>query len=282
MWQPILVLVSLVRLAGARIALPGVGAAICFSSSSVRGISPLLLATVGPQTQYARGRQQPQRPQMAAPAVANFGLHGRYISLCGMIGAGKTTLAAALGERLSLPVHYEPVADNAYLSDFYQDMKRWSFPLQVYLLDKRFRQQQQILWDERGGVQDRTIYEDAVFAKMLLDSGMMEAREHETYTSLLEAMSRFMAKPDVIVYLDVSPEESLRRIRLRDREVETGITLEYLTSLHAAYEEFVCDISRTTRVIRVDYSSFLTTDAVVEQLAEQLAADEDECRAPGI
>ena len=91
-------------------------------------------------------------------------------------------------------------------------------------------------------------------------------------------MCNFMAKPDVIVYLDVSPEESMRRIQMRDREVEAGITIEYLRSLHAAYETFVCDISRTTRVIRVDYSTFVSTDAIVNQIAQQLLEEEDECR----
>ena len=211
-------------------------------------------------------------------ADSTFGLkRSPYISLCGMIGAGKTTLATALGERLKLPVYYEPVADNCYLADFYADMRKYSFPLQVYLLDARFRQQQRIVWDAAGGVQDRTIYEDAVFARMLTDAGLMEARDHETYTSLLASLSNFMAKPDVIVFLDVSPEESLRRIRLRERDVESGITLDYLTKLHAAYAAFVCDISRTTRVIRVDYTTFVGTEEVVATIAQQIAADADAC-----
>lgn len=92
-------------------------------------------------------------------------------------------------------------------------------------------------------------------------------------------MSNFMQKPDIVIYLDVSPEESMRRIKLRDRDVESGITIEYLRSLHAAYETFVCDISRTARVIRVDYSEFVSTEQIVAQLAAQLAADDDECRA---
>ena len=97
--------------------------------------------------------------------------------------------------------------DNIYLADFYQDMKKYSFPLQIYLLNKRFKQQQQIIWEGKGGVQDRTIYEDSVFARMLRDSGYMEERDFRTYMELFSNMSNFMKKPNIIVHLDVSPEE---------------------------------------------------------------------------
>ena len=123
------------------------------------------------------------------------GLENVYISIAGLIGAGKTTLAAALGKTLGLPVHYEPVSDNVYLEDFYKDMSRYGFPLQIYLLNKRFRQQQQIVWEGRGGVQDRTIYEDAIFAKMLRDDGLMEEREYQTYLSLFNNMCAEGAAP---------------------------------------------------------------------------------------
>ena len=110
------------------------------------------------------------------------GLENVYISIAGLIGAGKTTLATALGKTLNLPVHFEPVSDNAYLEDFYADMSRYGFPLQIYLLNKRFRQQQQIVWEGRGGVQDRTIYEDAIFAKML--------RERPALKSLIARLTK--------------------------------------------------------------------------------------------
>jgi deoxyadenosine kinase len=124
-------------------------------------------------------------------------------SLC----VGKSTLATALAKELGLPVYYEPVIDNIYLADFYQDMKKYSFPLQIYLLNKRFKQQQQIIWEGKGGVQDRTIYEDSVFARMLRDSGHMEERDFRTYMELFSNMSNFMKKPNIIVHLDVTPEE---------------------------------------------------------------------------
>ena len=104
-----------------------------------------------------------------------------FIGISGLIGAGKSTLAKSLAERLDLPVHYEPVADNEYLEDFYGDIKKYSFPMQVYLLNRRFQQQQQIVWQGHGGVQDRTIYEDSVFARMLRNSGLMDERDYQTY-----------------------------------------------------------------------------------------------------
>src|SRR4051812_31456478 len=151
-----------------------------------------------------------------------------------MIGAGKSTLAKALGEHLGIDVYYEPVADNDYLADFYRDTARYAFAMQVYLLNRRFQQHQEIIWRGRSAVQDRTIYEDSIFAKTLADTGLMDARDYRTYLQLFRHMSNFMCKPSVIVYLDISPERSLERIRARSRDVEEEIKPEYLRALHAA------------------------------------------------
>lgn len=194
-----------------------------------------------------------------------------FISISGLIGAGKTTLATKLAEKMSLPVFYEPVIDNVYLADFYKDPARYSFPLQVYLLNRRFQQHQQIIWQGQGGVQDRTIYEDSVFAKVLKDSGMMPEREHETYVSLFSNMSNFMKKPNLIVHLDVSPQESLRRIRMRKRDCESTISLEYLENLYKAYEEFLSEISRIIPVIKVNYEEFRTPEEMVDVILREYA-----------
>ena len=195
-------------------------------------------------------------------------LQDLFIGIAGLIGAGKSTLATALGEHLSLPVYYEPVADNEYLADFYRDTARYSFATQIYLLNRRFQQHQEIIWRGGGAVQDRTIYEDAVFAKMLVDLNLMDERDYRTYLDLFRHMSNFMCRPNVIVYLDVSPERSMERIRSRSRDVESGISLEYLRALSAEYERFITDISRTIPVIRVDWDQFRDAEemaAVIER-----------------
>jgi len=118
-------------------------------------------------------------------------------------------------------------------------------------------------------VQDRTIYEDAVFAKMLVQLGLMDERDYQTYLSLFRHMSNFMCRPSVIVYLDVKPERSMERIRLRSRDVETGITLEYLTALYNEYESFIGDISRTVPVIRVDYDRFRDAEEMAAMIERE-------------
>lgn len=187
-----------------------------------------------------------------------------FIGIAGMIGAGKSTLATALGEHLGIDVYYEPVEDNEYLEDFYRDTARYAFQTQIYLLNRRFQQHQEIIWKGRSAVQDRTIYEDSIFAKMLVGIGKMDERDYRTYQALFAHMSNFMCRPNVIVYLDVSPERSMERIRMRNRGVESGISVDYLTALYQGYEEFIEHISKSVPVIRVDYDRFLS----VEQMAK--------------
>lgn len=192
-----------------------------------------------------------------------------FIGIAGIIGAGKTTLATALAQHLGLDVHYEPVTDNEYLADFYRDTKRYSFAMQIYLLNRRFQQHQEIIWRGRGGVQDRTIYEDAIFARTLRDMDLMDPRDYETYVTLFRNLSNFMCRPNVIIYLDVTPEKSMERIRLRSRGVESGITVEYLTRLYNNYEDFLREISRLIPVLRVRWDEFWE----VERLAEAVARE---------
>ena len=192
-----------------------------------------------------------------------------FIGIAGMIGAGKSTLARALGEHLDFDVYYEPVADNEYLEDFYRDTARYSFAMQIYLLNRRFQQHQEIIWKSRSAIQDRTIYEDSIFAKMLVQIGLMDERDYRTYQSLFDHMSNFMCKPNVIVYLDVKPERSMERIKSRSRGVESGITMEYLEALYAGYKGFIDDISRVLPVISVDYDRFGTAEEMAEVILHE-------------
>ncbi len=187
-----------------------------------------------------------------------------FIGIAGMIGAGKSTLAKSIGDHLKIDVYYEPVENNEYLEDFYRDTRRYAFATQIYLLNKRFQQHQEIIWRGRSAIQDRTIYEDSIFAKMLARTGLMDERDYRTYVELFRNMSNFMCKPNLIIYLDVSPERSMERIRRRNRGVESGITPEYLKALHDGYTEFIGDISRVTPVIRVDYDRFATAEEMTE------------------
>ena len=192
-----------------------------------------------------------------------------FIGIAGMIGAGKSTLATALGEHLGIDVYYEPVEDNEYLEDFYRDTRRYSFAMQIYLLNRRFQQHQEIIWKGRSAVQDRTIYEDSIFARMLAESGLMDERDYRTYSELFRHMSNFMCKPNVIVYLDVDPELSRERIRARGRAIEGSVSLEYLQALYEGYEAFVKDISRLIPVIRVDYDRFATAEEMAQVIRRE-------------
>ena len=172
-----------------------------------------------------------------------------------------------------MPVYYEPVADNVYLADFYQNPSQYGFAMQIYLLNRRFQQHQEIIWRGEGGIQDRTIYEDSIFAKTLMQQGMIDQRDYETYLQLFKHMSHFMCRPSVIIYLDLSPESSLKRIQMRARDVEAGVPIEYLRLLHQGYEEFIDDISRSTPVIRVPWEEFRDTAEVVEVVEEAFARE---------
>ena len=200
-------------------------------------------------------------------------LQQTFVGIAGLIGAGKSTLAKALGETLGMPVYYEPVADNVYLADFYKNPAKFGFAMQIYLLNRRFQQHQEIIWRGEGGVQDRTIYEDSIFAKTLMQQGLIDKRDYETYLQLFKHMSHFMCRPSVIIYLDLSPESSMKRIQMRARDVEAGVPIEYLRLLHQGYEEFIDDISRSTPVIRVPWEEFKDTSEVVEVVEEAFARE---------
>ncbi len=196
-------------------------------------------------------------------------LQDLFIGIAGLIGAGKSTLATALGEHAGLPVYYEPVKDNEYLADFYSNTAKHAFAMQIYLLNRRFQQHQEIIWNGGGAVQDRTIYEDAVFAKTLVNLGLMDERDYRTYLDLFKHMSNFMCRPNIIIYLDIKPETSMERISMRNREVESGIGLDYLQMLYREYEVFIEDIARTIPVIRVPWEQFRDANEMAEMIERE-------------
>ena len=159
-----------------------------------------------------------------------------FIGIAGNIGVGKTTFTEVLSQKYNWKDYYESVIDNPYLSDFYQDMNRWSFNLQIYFLQHRFESQIEISKSDSGVIQDRTIYEDVkIFAKNLHDIGSMSDRDWQTYKNLFKNMVQFLKKPDVIVYLQASTDTLISRIKNRNREFEKNIDVEYLYRLNNYY-----------------------------------------------
>ena len=193
----------------------------------------------------------------------------KFIAVAGNMGVGKTSMVEFLCARYGVEAVYEPYTDNPYLDDFYQNMGQYAFHSQLYFLTHKFRLHMALNNNTATVVQDRTIYEDAVFAKMLVKLNLMDERDYENYLSLFRNMSNFMCRPNVIVYLDVKPERSMERIRERSRDVESGISLEYLTALYDGYEEFVSNISRTIPVIRVDWDRFRDVDDIASRIEEE-------------
>lgn len=191
-----------------------------------------------------------------------------FVGVMGLIGAGKTTLADELSKVLKCEVYHEIVVDNKYLEAFYNDMKKNSFLFQINLLNQRFEQQQYIIWNDNNEfvIQDRTIYEDPIFATTLYEDGMLTELEYETYNRTYENVTKIMKNNDVIIYLDVSPEKSFERIKKRNRNCEKGITLEYLKHLHKNYEKFVDSISKSINIIKISWENFVSTEIVAEKI----------------
>ncbi len=163
-----------------------------------------------------------------------------HIAVAGNIGSGKTTLTSLLSRHYKWEPHYEDVDDNPYLNDFYQDMQRWSFNLQIYFLNTRFNQIIDIQKSGRDVIQDRTIYEDAyIFAPNLHSMGLMSTRDFENYFTLFNLISSLIDPPDLIIYLRASIPTLVNQIQNRGRKYESSIRLDYLKRLNERYEAWV-------------------------------------------
>ena len=168
-----------------------------------------------------------------------------HIAIAGNIGSGKTTLTRLLSKHFGWKPHFEEVDNNPYLESFYEDMKRWSFNLQIYFLNSRFRQVMEIRKSGDDIIQDRTIYEDAyIFAANLYDMGLMETRDYQNYQDLFELMSSFLQAPDLLIYLRASVPTLVRQIQKRNRDYEQSIRLDYLKALNKRYENWISNYNK--------------------------------------
>ena len=163
----------------------------------------------------------------------------KFIEIAGNIGAGKSSLVGLLSAQLGFEPFYEPVNDNPYLADFYQDMPAWAFHSQIYFLTRRLRIHNQLLAVQGSVIQDRSVYEDAeVFAHNLFLQGAIRQRDYDTYQDLYKVLVDFLPPPDLVVYLKASVETLQKRIALRGRDYERTISSEYLSQLNNLYESW--------------------------------------------
>ncbi len=163
-----------------------------------------------------------------------------HIAVVGNIGAGKTTLTELLARHLKYEPQFEAVENNPYLEDFYSDMKRWAFNLQIFFLNSRFRHIVELQNRNIDMIQDRTIYEDAyIFAENLFDMGLMSARDFENYSNIFQSIVHYIQPPDLLIYLRASVPTLVNNIQKRGRDYESGIRLDYLSKLNEKYEKWI-------------------------------------------
>lgn len=198
-----------------------------------------------------------------------------HIAVAGNIGSGKTTLTRILGKHFGWDTHFEDVDDNPYLNDFYADMQRWSFNLQVYFLNSRFNQVLEIRQSDKTVIQDRTIYEDAyIFAPNLHSMGLMSTRDFENYYTLFNLMASLVQPPDLVIYLRASVPTLVSQIQRRGRKYENSIRLDYLKRLNERYESWI-ETYKDGKMLIVDADSmdFLGNPEDVSLVIDKINAE---------
>ena len=211
----------------------------------------------------------------------------KFVAVAGNIGVGKSTLVSLLCKRLGWEPFYEPVAENPYLADFYQDMRTWAFHSQIFFLTNRLRAHRQLLDHPTSAIQDRSVYEDAeVFARNLYQQGQIDERDYRSYRELYQVLSDFLPPPDLVVYLRASVPKLLERIQLRGRTYERRINEEYLKRLNQLYEEWIQHFSLcpvlTVPADDLDYvANSGHLDLVVRKVQEKLTGKEEVIFDPG-
>ncbi|MGQ3015396.1 MAG: deoxynucleoside kinase [Flavobacteriales bacterium] len=198
-----------------------------------------------------------------------------YIAVAGNIGSGKTTLTGLLAKHFKWEPHYEDVDDNPYLNDFYEDMQRWSFNLQIYFLKNRFSQIVDFRKSGRNIIQDRTIYEDAqIFAPNLNGMGLLSTRDFNNYLDMFNLISQFIAPPDLLIYLRASVPTLVRNIQSRGRDYENNIRLDYLKRLNERYETWISSYTEgKLLIIDVDDNAFATNPEDLGKIVEKIQAE---------
>ena len=195
-----------------------------------------------------------------------------YFALAGNIGAGKTSLAVLLSKHYGWEAHFEDVIDNPYLDDFYNHMERWSFNLQIYFLNSRFRQLKIFRETSKHFIQDRTIYEDAhIFAPNLYAMGLMNQRDFNNYQSLFELMESVVQVPDILIYLRSSIPNLVNKIHKRGREYENSISIEYLSRLNERYEAWISTYNKgELLIVDVDQIDFVENKEDLGKVIEKI------------
>ena len=198
-----------------------------------------------------------------------------HVAIAGNIGAGKTTLTKLLAKHYKWEAQLEDVVDNPYLDDFYNQMERWSFNLQVYFLNSRFRQVAQIRESGKDIIQDRTIYEDAhIFAPNLHAMGLMTNRDFENYSSLFELMESFVKGPDLLIYLRSSISNLVSQIHKRGRDYENSISIDYLSRLNERYEAWISKYDKgNLLIIDVDNLDFVSNPEDLGMIINKIDAE---------
>jgi deoxyadenosine/deoxycytidine kinase len=198
-----------------------------------------------------------------------------HIAIAGNIGAGKTTLTSLLSKHYNWEAHYEDADENPYLNDFYNDMQRWSFNLQVYFLNNRFNQVVDIRQSGKKVIQDRTIFEDAyIFAPNLHSMGLMTTRDFESYFSLFKLMEGFIQPPDLLIYLRASIPKLVNQIQKRGRDYEESIRLDYLKRLNERYEAWISTYNQgKLLIIDVDDNNFMENSEDLGKIIEKIDAE---------
>ena len=196
-----------------------------------------------------------------------------HIAVAGNIGSGKTTLTKMLAAHYGWTPKFESVDYNPYLADYYEDMERWSFNLQIYFLNKRFKDVVDISKTDEIIIQDRTIYEDArIFAPNLHAMGLMSSRDFENYTDLFDLMMSMVNPPDLLIYLKSSIPNLVAQIQKRGREYEKGIRIDYLTGLNERYDEWIAGYKGNLLVIDADNIKFANRPEDFEKITDMIDA----------